>query len=68
MLRISIKCTRFKINYNSFTSKSGENICINSGGAKRKKERQGETQFTTKTEFPLPLTDNVFFVEISPYL
>ncbi len=54
MLKINIKCTRFKTNYNIFTSKSSENIYINSGGAKRKKERQGETQFTTKTEFPPP--------------
>ncbi len=41
MLKINIKCTRFKTNYNIFTSKSSENICINSGGAKRKKGKTG---------------------------
>jgi hypothetical protein len=29
--------------------------------ALKKKERQGETQFTTKTEVPPPLNANVFF-------
>jgi len=27
----------------------------------KKKERQGETRFTSKTEVPLPLNANVFF-------
>ena len=27
----------------------------------KKKERQGETQFTTKTEVPPPLNANVFY-------
>ncbi len=29
--------------------------------ALKKKERQGETQFTTKTEVPPPLNANVFY-------
>ncbi len=29
--------------------------------ALKKKERQGETQFTTKTEVPPPLNVNVFY-------
>jgi hypothetical protein len=30
--------------------------------ALKKKERQGETQFTTKTEVPPPLNANVFII------
>jgi hypothetical protein len=52
----------FKTNYSSFTSRSSANICGNSGGAK-KMERQGESQFTTKTEVHPPLNANVFFFE-----
>jgi hypothetical protein len=42
---------RVQDQYSSFTSKSSENICSNSGGAKEKGS-QGETEFTTKTEAP----------------
>jgi hypothetical protein len=34
--------------------------------ALKKKERQGETQFTTKTEVPLPLNANLFIFESHP--
>jgi hypothetical protein len=61
MLKISIWCTRFKTDYNSFTSKSSENICSNCGGVFKKNEKQGETQFTTKTEVPPPLNANLFY-------
>jgi hypothetical protein len=37
--------------------------------AQNKKERQGETQFATKTVVPPPLNANVFFFFwVSPYL
>jgi hypothetical protein len=36
MLKINIYWTMFKTNYISFTSKSSENICSNSGGPKEK--------------------------------
>jgi hypothetical protein len=42
-----MKCTKFESNYSSCTSRSSENICRSSGGA-HEKERQDETQFTTK--------------------
>jgi len=58
-LNNTLNCSRFKSNYSGFTSRS------NNGGAK-KKERQGETQFTTKTEGPPPLNANVFFFFESP--
>jgi len=45
--------------YPGYISRNSENICSNCGGAK-KKERQGETQFTTNTEVPPPLNANVF--------
>jgi hypothetical protein len=37
-------------NYSSCTVRSSENICSSSGGPQEKKERQGETQFTTKID------------------
>jgi hypothetical protein len=57
MLKIDVYCTRFKTNYSSITGGSSGNKCSNSGGAKEK-QRQGETQFTTKTEVPSPLNAN----------
>ncbi len=54
MMKISIKCTRFKTNYSNFTSKSSENICNNNRGAKEK----GRTGFVTKTQVPTPLNAN----------
>ncbi len=36
-------------------------ICAATVEALKKKERHGETQFTTKTEVPPPLNANVFF-------
>jgi hypothetical protein len=49
---------KFKTNYSGFTSRSSN------GGAK-KKERQGETQFTTKTEVaPPPLNADGFFFNL----
>jgi hypothetical protein len=47
LLNLSMKCTKFESNYSSCTSRSSENICRRSGGA-HEKERQDETQFTTK--------------------
>jgi hypothetical protein len=35
-LNLSIKCTRFQINYSSCTGRSSENICSSSGGAQEK--------------------------------
>jgi len=43
-----MKCTKFESNYSSCTRRSNENICRSSGGP-HEKERQDETQFTTKT-------------------
>jgi hypothetical protein len=57
MLKISISCTRFKTNYSSFTRRSSAAPVE----ALNKKERQGETQFATKTEVPPPLNVNVFY-------
>ncbi len=51
----------FSTNYSSFTSSCSENICSNNGGAKKTKEKQAETQFITKTEFPPPL-NAIFFI------
>jgi hypothetical protein len=36
MLKISIQCTRFKTNYSNFLSRSSENTCSKSEGAKEK--------------------------------
>jgi hypothetical protein len=52
----------FKTNYSSFTTRSSENICSNTTlEALKKKDRQGETKFTTKTEVPPPLNVNIFY-------
>ncbi len=58
-LNNTLNCSRFQTNYSGFTSRSSN------GGAK-KKERQGETQFTTKTEVPQPLNADVFYFFESP--
>jgi hypothetical protein len=51
MLKLSILCTRFESNCSSCTGRSSvKNICSSSGEAFRKKERQDETQFTTKID------------------
>jgi hypothetical protein len=39
MLKISIKCTRFKTNYNSFTSKSSEDISKVEALKEKRKDR-----------------------------
>jgi hypothetical protein len=54
LLNLSMKCwnsafnARFENNYNGRPGRSSENICSSNGGAQGKKERQDETQFTTK--------------------
>jgi len=51
MLKLSIQCTRFNCNYyRSCTGRSSENIYVAAVEALRKKERQDETQFTTKID------------------
>jgi hypothetical protein len=47
MLKLSILMRKVRENHSTCTSRSRENICSSSGCA-RKKERQDETQFTTK--------------------
>jgi hypothetical protein len=47
-----------KTNYNGFISRSSD-------GSAKKKERQGETQFATKTEVPPPLNaDFILFLNL----
>jgi hypothetical protein len=46
-------------NYNNCTSRSNENICTSSRGAKEK-ERQGETQFTIKIGGKISLGPHYF--------
>jgi hypothetical protein len=48
--KLSSQCTRFKCNYRSCTGRSSENIYVAAVEALRKKERQDETQFTTKID------------------
>jgi hypothetical protein len=51
MLKLSSHCTRFKCNYRSCsTGRSSENIYVAAVEELRKKERQDETQFTTKID------------------
>ncbi len=49
MLKLTFSAeVRFESNYNSCTGKSSENICIAPMEWLRTKERQDETQFSTK--------------------
>jgi hypothetical protein len=58
-LNNTLNCSRFKTNYSGFTNRS-------SNGSAKKKERQGETQFTTKTEVSPPLNAEFYFIFESP--
>jgi hypothetical protein len=48
MLKLSRSCTRFETNYSSCAGRRTLKIYVTPVGAARKKERQDETQFTTK--------------------
>ncbi len=48
MLKLNTQCTRFESNYSSCTGRSYMKIHVTAMEALRKKERQDETQFTTK--------------------
>jgi hypothetical protein len=51
-MKISILCTRFKINYRVALRVGALKICAMTVEELKKKERQDETQFTTKSEVP----------------
>ncbi len=45
-------CTRFKIHYSSFTSRSSESICSDSGGAKGKRKDRVKLSSPQKLRIP----------------
>jgi len=59
MLELSILCTRFEVIIVVLSSRSTENICSSGRGA-QKKERQDETQFTTKIDGKTSLRPSYF--------
>jgi hypothetical protein len=63
-MKISIECTRFKINYRIALQVGALKIYAMTVEALKKKERHGETQFATKTEVPPPLNANVFLITL----
>jgi hypothetical protein len=72
MLKLSTKCCISAFNAQgsrgirvAVECRSSENLCSNSGGAQRKKERQGETGDTiTISWFQPPLNAHVLFLQV----